>query len=361
MKKLLLTAGAALALTLGLAAPASAGQVVHSGSSADAAGLNPFRDHFRDDIGGGNTQGLNGSFGGVRREINWDGTPVDKSEPNFLPPDFFNTTSPRGAVFSGAPNFMVSGAGTFGTLDATYTTAFEAFTAQKIFAPIGATVYDVKFFVPGTTTPATTSGFGAVFTDVDTAGVSKIDFFGLNGELLKSVPAPVSGPANGGFSFAGLSFTTPAERISSVRITTGNQLIATEPDISQGGAGDVVALDDLLYGEPRARTAAKASLGKLKKVKLKKGKKKNVTVQVSNSGETTATGVKACLKPADKKTTKAISVKGKCKTLDLIAAQPNSLKFKLASKGGTGGFKLKLQVSGGGIAKQTAKLKVQVS
>ena len=44
-----------------------------------------------------------------RREISFDGTPDAQSAPNLLPPDFFNTTVPRGAVFVSKNNqFQVS-------------------------------------------------------------------------------------------------------------------------------------------------------------------------------------------------------------------------------------------------------------
>jgi hypothetical protein len=43
---------------------------------------------------------------------------------------------------------------------------------------------DVLFFVPGSNTPALTTGFGAVFTDVDLADVTRIQFFGINNNPL---------------------------------------------------------------------------------------------------------------------------------------------------------------------------------
>ncbi len=76
------------------------GQTVRSGSGPDAASIIPIRDAFRADLGGGTTAGANGSFGGVRREINWDGVPDPFSAPNSLPPNFFNVNSPRGILFS---------------------------------------------------------------------------------------------------------------------------------------------------------------------------------------------------------------------------------------------------------------------
>ena len=46
------------------------------------------RDEFRMDLGGGTVAGANGSFGGLRREINWDGVPAQFAAPNALPVDF---------------------------------------------------------------------------------------------------------------------------------------------------------------------------------------------------------------------------------------------------------------------------------
>ena len=40
------------------------------------------------------------SFTTGRREVNWDGVPDNFSEPNNLPPNFFNVNSPRGMVFN---------------------------------------------------------------------------------------------------------------------------------------------------------------------------------------------------------------------------------------------------------------------
>src|SRR5262245_58159199 len=76
-----------LILALLVASPQmAAAQTVRSGAGA---GTTAARDQFRTDLGGGNVAGANGSFGGVRREINWDGVPDNFSAPNNLPFDFF--------------------------------------------------------------------------------------------------------------------------------------------------------------------------------------------------------------------------------------------------------------------------------
>ena len=97
------------AILLAPAAWAMPSFVTYEGVSDTAAGLTATRDAFRAAIGGGTTAGANGSFGGLRREINWDGVPNSLADPTALPADFFNVNSPRGVVF-GTPGsgFMVS-------------------------------------------------------------------------------------------------------------------------------------------------------------------------------------------------------------------------------------------------------------
>src|SRR3954469_14501256 len=135
--RVFVTAIAAIAMT-GVAAPASS-QVVRSGSGATAADISASVNQFRTDLGGGVVAGANGSFGGVRREINWDGVPDMFSAPNNMPADFFNVNSPRGVVFSTpGTGFQVS-ANTgivpteFGNINATYPATFATFSPQRLF------------------------------------------------------------------------------------------------------------------------------------------------------------------------------------------------------------------------------------
>ena len=234
-------------------------QVVRS-ASGNSSTVTAARDQFRVDLGGGTTAGANGSFGGVRREINWDGVPAAFSAPNNLPANFFNVNSPRGAVLSTpGSGFQVSGATTdagagqpaaanFGNIDPSYTTTFAAFSAQRLFTPIGSNVMDVTFFIAGTTTAALTSGFGAIFTDVDFANMTSIEFFNAANASLGTFFVPGVAAANQSFSFLGVSFGAPV--ISRVRITLGNTPLAAGNTDQMGALRDVVALDDFIYAEP---------------------------------------------------------------------------------------------------------------
>jgi len=275
---------AAVAGALLAATPASAAPVVRQAAGPDAAAITGARDQFREDLGGGTTPGQNGSFGGLRREINWDGTPDNLSAPNELPANFFQA---RGAIFTGpGTGFMVSGDDNnppdpdpdqleFANFHFSYPFALGVFSAQKLFIPLGTTVYDVVFTVPGTDTPAWTKGFGAVFSDVDGPG-SSIEYFDPSGKSLAKLEAPPA-PGNEGLSFVGATFNA-GERVARVRITNGTLAVdeqsfgaVNSPDVTQGGSGDLVALDDFLYGEPTALDtgADPAPALKLKGVKKK--------------------------------------------------------------------------------------------
>jgi hypothetical protein len=233
---------------------AFAAAVVRSGAGLAAA--TAARDQFRADLGGGTVAGANGSFGGVRREINWDGVPDSFSAPNNLPANFFNVNSPRGVVFSTpGTGFQVSAtaaSGTpvrFGNINATYPATFVAFSPERLFTSLGSNVMDVNFFVPGTTVPATVTGFGAIFTDVDNASVTTIQYFDALGASLGTFNVPV---ASGDVSFLGVSFNA-GERVSRVRITSGNAALGPN---DAPPATDVAVMDDFLYSEPGANSAA---------------------------------------------------------------------------------------------------------
>ncbi len=194
----------------------------------------------------------------MRREINWDGVPDTFSDPNNLPANFFNVNSPRGAVFSTpGTGFLVSANAGLATPPLFgFPNDFLAFSQQKLFTAVNSNITDVNFFVPGTNTAATTSAFGIIFNDVEVAGLTRIDFFDANNNLIFTRNALVSG--NQGFSFLG-GVANAGERISRVRITSGANTI-----VSNGVLGnpidDVVVMDDFLFAEPLGPAAPAATV-----------------------------------------------------------------------------------------------------
>lgn len=237
--------------TLALATSRSrAGFTVFESAGAGAAAITPTRDAFRTAVGGGTTAGTNGSFGGIRREINWDGVPDALSDPNPMPANFFNSNSPRGAVFStpGTGFLLSANAGQVTPALFGFPNDLVAFTPQRLFTAVNSNTTDVSFFVPGTTTPATTSAFGAIFVDAEVAGLTRIQFFDQSNALIFSRDVLVGG--NQGFSFVG-GVANAGEQISRVRLTSGSNTI-----VSNGVLGnlndDAVVMDDFLYAEPVA-------------------------------------------------------------------------------------------------------------
>ena len=229
---------------------------IHEGTGPNAFSIIGSVIAFQTDLGGPDNGDTPGSQGSGARQINWDNVPDANATPNLLPGDFFNSTFTRGLqLHTAGDGFQVSGSALsqqglrFDNLNDTYDMAFGTLSPERLFTPVGDNVVDVTFFVPGSNAPATVSGFGAVFTDVDTP-LSHIEYFDVAGEQLLS-RSVLSTPGDGSLSFLGVKFV--GGPIARVRITAGDgALLATgsPDDITQGGANDLVVLDDFIYGEP---------------------------------------------------------------------------------------------------------------
>jgi hypothetical protein len=245
---------AAAALATLLASSPLCAQAILSASGATPADIQSSVDAFRADLGPLNPNVI-GSSGSGRREINWDGVPDSLAAPNAFPPAFFNTTSPRG-VMLGTPGFgfQVSASAAsatpveFGNINPSYSDLFTTFSPQRLFTPISSNITDVTFVVPGTSTPALSRGFGAVFTDVDLPAATTLQLFGPGGVDFGIYPVlPATG--NETLSFLGIDF--PSAVISRVRVTAGNTALGPNETASV----DLVVMDDFIYGEPRAAVA----------------------------------------------------------------------------------------------------------
>jgi hypothetical protein len=211
-------------------------------------------ERYRQLLGGVNNAGEPGSRTSGYRELNWDSVPDEISAPNLYTPDFFNaTTAPRarGAVLSTpGKGLMVSASRTnpsgtlprFGNINPSYVNVFKTFSSERLFSPVGSNIADIRFFVPGTKTPAVVQGFGAVYADVDTDHTA-FEYFDVEGRSLGSYGAPI---ANNGLSFLGVIF--PNAVVHRVRIQYGTAALG--PDDAPNA--DVAVMDNFVYGEPRA-------------------------------------------------------------------------------------------------------------
>jgi hypothetical protein len=199
-----------------------------------------------------------GSEGSGRREINWDGVPDNFADPNAFPGDFFNAPvsgRARGAEFiTPGSGFLVSANAVnptntpieFGRLNRTYPRQFATFSRERLFTAVGSNVVEVHFFIPGTDTRAVTTGFGAVFTDVDLPRSTKIEYFGRPGNLLRRQEVPEA-PGAQSLSFAGVVFNRA--QLWRVRITSGSSRLG--PNDAPDAGRDIVVMDDFIFGEPR--------------------------------------------------------------------------------------------------------------
>jgi hypothetical protein len=240
--------------------------VIFQAAGPNTTSIQSAVDAYRAELGNPDNKNA-GSLNTGHREINWDGGGgVDTTTAPVTPFNTFLNT--RGSQFT-TPGIGLSQAppsgGPQGGLAAlfnnpSYGSVFKTFSPLRLFTPVGSNITDASFFLPGSNgnTPATVSGFGAIFTDVDQPDGSGpgekhgnrqastlMEFFGVNGELLFSSYVPAA-PGDGNLSFFGVKFNDA--RIARVRITTGN----AAPGPNDDNQNDIVMMDDFFYGEPKA-------------------------------------------------------------------------------------------------------------
>jgi hypothetical protein len=222
------------------------------GGDAGSPSILPSVISFRGSLGEPNNANNPGPISGGRREINWDGggaTTATSSGPTLTA--FQNT---RGATFTTpGTGFLQTplDATELTSINAAYTTTFSTFSPLRIFTPVGSNITDVTFSLPGSggATPATVSGFGVIFSDVDLAGTTRMEFFNLGGASIFSASAAPGTSVDGGRSLLG-AIANAGEQIARVRITTGNSALG--PADQNGNPFDVVVMDDVFYSEPVA-------------------------------------------------------------------------------------------------------------
>ncbi len=194
------------------------------------------------------------------RSIDWDAAPDGVSAPNPFPGDFFNADfapRARGIEFATLGNGFqlsataASGVGAeFANLRPELPGLLTTFSPERLFTPLGFTVTEVRFYVPGTQIYAVTDGFGAVFVDVDDAINARLDFFDADDNLIFSLNPPGAVTRDEGLSFAGAVFDQPV--VARVVITSGTAPLDGPFEENLGAGVDLVALDDFIFGEPQA-------------------------------------------------------------------------------------------------------------
>jgi hypothetical protein len=204
---------------------------------------------FRTLLGDPANGGTAGQQPAGRREVNWDGAgAVPFNNRNDFPVDFFNNNVKAGLVYAGAA--FRNDSSLFVQINPTYANEFHTFSPKVMFSAVGSNVINLQFRVAGSATLAAVTGFGVVFVDVDLEHASSIELFDKDRNSLGRFEAPRRSDANG-LSFVGAKFD--AAIVAFVTITCGNGALgAGVNDITEGGALDLVVIDNVIYGEPNA-------------------------------------------------------------------------------------------------------------
>lgn len=221
-------------------------------AAGDSAGISVKFAEFRV-LSGETLNNAPGALNG-RREVNWDGVPANLTNNNNFPGDFFGSSDTalpngrkRGLILTNTGTSFRTDSSDFSGIDPSYAAQFESFSKKKLFTYMGNNVTEVTFKVPGTNTNAYTKGFGVIFSDVDLVNTTTLEYFNGTKSLgvYKALPAPQ------GFSFVGVGF--PDEKVTRVKIISGNGLLSNGvKDVSDGGAKDLVVMDDFIYSEPKS-------------------------------------------------------------------------------------------------------------
>jgi hypothetical protein len=190
-----------------------------------------------------------------RRELVWDAVPDEFASPNALPGNFFNARSApraRGAVLATPGDHVAVSADAdnpagaavrFGDINPVYADQFKAFSAERLFSPIGSNIVNLTFRVPGTSRRAGVRGFGAVYTDIDRRENTAFEYFDSRGRSLGKFAVP---PEPEGLSFLGVVFRKPI--VARVKIEYGTGPLGPVDSDTY----DAAVMDDFVYGEPQA-------------------------------------------------------------------------------------------------------------
>jgi len=179
---------------------------------------------------------------------------IDLGKTVEIPVDRFRNV---GAIY--ADPYAVSGDG-FNSVSPITIGQFTPFSPKNTFAMFDPNdgefedrFIEQTFVVPGTNTAALTRGFGAIFTDVELAGTSSIEYFGAHGASLGKYDVPVG--LSGETQFLGVLFDQPI--IEAVKLTLGTHAVfsfdgSSVKSLHLAEGMDIAATDDFLFATPVA-------------------------------------------------------------------------------------------------------------
>jgi hypothetical protein len=182
---------------------------------------------------------------GTRFNINWDAVPFNgQAITRTIAPNFFAARQILLDTDPLSPNLLVSN-DNFADRRATYAANFPTFSPKVNFKYTEDDGQKNVFLLADRQTPALTSAFGAIFTDVEKDSTSGLVFLDQFGNELGRFYVPAG--ANGQNQFLGVIFSRPVvARVDVLMGERGDEFGAID-DVSNGGAADLVVTDDFVF------------------------------------------------------------------------------------------------------------------
>jgi len=181
----------------------------------------------------------------TRFNVNWDG--IGFASPNSTKAIAPNTFVARQILLdtnSVSADLLVSN-DNFGDLRANYAANFPTFSPKVNFKLSAAGPQKNVFVLADRVTPALSSAFGAIFTDVEKSNTSGLVFTDQFGKELGRFFVPPG--ANGLNQFLGVIFSRPVVARVDVLMGERGADFGDVDDVSDGGTADVVVTDDFVF------------------------------------------------------------------------------------------------------------------
>jgi hypothetical protein len=187
---------------------------------------------------------LDATSPGTRFNVNWDAIPFNGATTKQIAPNLF---AARQILLDPDPlsGDLLVGNARFGDLNAHYSANFPAFSPTVNFKYRDDDGQKNTFLRADRLTPALTSAFGAIFTDVEKGETSGLVFRDQFDNELGRFYVPAG--ANGLNQFLGVIFSRPVVARVDVLMGEDGDEFGTVEDVSNGGTADVVVTDDYVF------------------------------------------------------------------------------------------------------------------
>lgn len=212
-----------------------------SGAGPDPSSIRDYVNSFKDRLGVDNESEDSQRDG--YRDIVWDNPNI----PYEVPGNYFQVS--RGVIFKNdsTNSFIVSNTGgddKFDTTNSETAQYFQAYSGNRMMAPLRNNVITFQFNMPGSNANkggAVISAFGAVFVDVWLKDKTRMKLYDEFGNLIKDVAIEEYAE---GLSFVGVDLGMPI--IGKVELVLGSTTLDR-----YSTQDEVVVLDDIIFSEPR--------------------------------------------------------------------------------------------------------------